>query len=166
MNRNRISLAIFILLLAGAFFVFDLQRFFTLEGLKAQHTAIAAYRAAHPALAVAIYALVYVVVTGLSLPGAAVLTLAGGAVFGLLWGTVVVSFASTLGATLAFLASRFLFRDIVKDRFRNQLAAIDAALLATARFTCSPCAWFRRFRFSSSTCSWGSPRCRRAPSTG
>ena len=79
-------------------------------------------------MAVAIYALIYIAVTGLSLPGAAILTLAGGAVFGLLWGTVIVSFASTIGATLAFLAARFLFRDAVKSRFGDRLQAIDAGV--------------------------------------
>ncbi len=76
-------------------------------------------------MTVAIYALIYIAVTGLSLPGATILTLAGGAVFGLFWGTVIVSFASTLGATLAFLAARFLFRDAVKARFGERLQAID-----------------------------------------
>jgi len=128
MNPYRIGLVIVLLSLAGAFFAFDLQRFFTLEALKAQQEAIAAYRTAHPFLAVAIYGLLYVAVTGLSLPGATVLTLAGGVVFGLLWGTVIVSFASTIGATLAFLASRFLFRDAVKARFGERLKAIDAGI--------------------------------------
>ena len=71
-----------------------------------------------------IYAL-YIAVTGLSLPGAAVLTLAGGAVFGVLLGTLIVSFASSIGATLAFLAARFLFRDWVKSRFSARLQSID-----------------------------------------
>jgi len=128
MNPYRIGLVIVLLSLAGAFFAFDLQRFFTLVALKAQQEAIAAYRTAHPFLAVAIYGLLYVAVTGLSLPGATVLTLAGGVVFGLLWGTVIVSFASTIGATLAFLASRFLFRDAVKARFGERLKAIDAGI--------------------------------------
>jgi uncharacterized membrane protein YdjX (TVP38/TMEM64 family) len=71
---------------------------------------------------------VYVAVTALSLPGAAIMTLAGGAVFGLLWGTVLVSFASSIGATLAFLASRFLLRDWVQARFGERLRAINAGV--------------------------------------
>ncbi len=134
MNRYRIGLVIVFLALAGAFFVFDLQRFFSLEALKAQQEAIAVYRAAHPFLAATIYSLLYVAVTSLSLPGAAVLTLAGGAVFGLLWGTVIVSFASTIGATLAFLASRFLFRDWIKARFGERLKAIDAGIARDGAF--------------------------------
>lgn len=134
MNRYRIGLVIVLLSLAWAFFAFDLQRFFTLETLKAQQEAIAAYRTFYPFLAAAIYGLLYVAVTGLSLPGAAVLTLAGGAVFGLLWGTVIVSFASTIGATLAFLASRFLFRDAVKARFGERLKAIDSGIARDGAF--------------------------------
>jgi len=66
-----------------------------------------------------------VAVTGLSLPGAAIMTLAGGAIFGLLWGTLIVSFASSIGATLAFLASRFVLRDWVQQRFGRQLRPIN-----------------------------------------
>ena len=107
------------------YFALDLGRFFSLDALKAQQAALDAYRQAHPWLTAAIFFVVYVAVTALSLPGAAIMTLAGGAVFGLLWGTVLVSFASSLGATLAFLAARFLLRDWVKARFGPRLAAID-----------------------------------------
>ena len=76
-------------------------------------------------LTIFIYAAVYIVVTALSLPGAAVMTLAGGAVFGLWAGTIIVSFASTIGATLAFLASRFLLRDYIQDRFSDRLKSYN-----------------------------------------
>ena len=125
MTSSRIILLIFIAAFISAFFYFDLGHYLTLETLKSQQSAIENYRAANSELAVAIYALVYIAVTGLSLPGAAILTLAGGAVFGVLWGTVIVSFASSIGATLAFLAARFLFRDSVKARFGDRLKAID-----------------------------------------
>ena len=128
MNLSRVGLLAFFAALIAAFFIFDLQSYLTLETLKAQQAAIETYRSNHPGVAVAIYALMYIAVTGLSLPGAAILTLAGGAVFGLIWGTVIVSFASTLGATLAFLAARFLFRDVVKSRFGERLRAIDAGV--------------------------------------
>ncbi len=129
MNFSRIALLAFIVALIAAFFIFDLQSYLTLETLKSQQASIDTYRSNHPGMAVAIYALIYIAVTGLSLPGAAILTLAGGAVFGLLWGTVIVSFASTIGATLAFLAARFLFRDAVKSRFGERLKAIDAGVV-------------------------------------
>ena len=125
MNLSRLALLVFIFFLTAAFFIFDLQNFLTLETLKAQQASIETFRSSHPGLSVAIYALIYIGVTGLSLPGATILTLAGGAVFGLLWGTLIVSFASTIGATLAFLAARFLFRDVVKSRFGDRLQAID-----------------------------------------
>ena len=128
MKFSRLTLLALMATLIAAFFVLDLQSYLTLESLKAQQASIEAYRNDHPGLAISIYALIYITVSGLSLPGAAILTLAGGAVFGLLWGTVIVSFASTIGATLAFLAARFLFRDAVKSRFGERLNAIDAGL--------------------------------------
>ncbi len=128
MNSSRWALLAFISALIAAFFIFDLQSHLTLEALKAQQASIETYRSNHPVMAVAMYALIYIAVTGLSLPGAAILTLAGGAVFGLLWGTLIVSFASSIGATLAFLAARFLFRDAVKSRFGERLKAIDAGV--------------------------------------
>ncbi|MCL7421125.1 MAG: FAD-dependent oxidoreductase [Methylobacter sp.] len=128
MKASRIVLLLVIAVLIAAFFIFDLGQYLTLEALKSRQAVIESYRSAHPGLSVAIYALIYIAVTGLSLPGAAVLTLAGGAVFGLLWGTVIVSFASSIGATLAFLAARFLFRDAVKSRFGTRLQAIDEGI--------------------------------------
>jgi dihydrolipoamide dehydrogenase len=128
MNLSRLMLLALILVLIAAFFISDLTSYLTLENLKAQQEALESYRNNHPGMATLIYALSYIAITGLSLPGAAVLTLAGGAVFGLLWGTVIVSFASSIGATLAFLAARFLFRDAVKSRFGERLQAIDAGV--------------------------------------
>jgi pyruvate/2-oxoglutarate dehydrogenase complex dihydrolipoamide dehydrogenase (E3) component/uncharacterized membrane protein YdjX (TVP38/TMEM64 family) len=116
------------------FFALDLQRFFSLEALKAQYGDLVSFRSGQPWAAAGLYAFIYILVTGLSLPGAAVLTLAGGAVFGLFWGTVIVSFASTIGATLAFLLARFLFRDWVKNRFPRQFAAVDAGIARDGAF--------------------------------
>jgi len=112
----------------AAFFALGLDRLLTLEALHARQAAAIAYREAHPLLAAGAYAAIYVVVTGLSLPGATVLTLAGGALFGLLWGTVIVSFASTIGATLAFLGARFLFRDAVQAHFGKRMQTIDVGM--------------------------------------
>ncbi|HEY8160570.1 MAG TPA: FAD-dependent oxidoreductase [Methylobacter sp.] len=128
MASSRFALLAFISALIAAFFIFDLQSHLTLEALKTQQETIDTYRSNHPVMSVAIYALTYIAVTGLSLPGAAILTLAGGAAFGLLWGTLIVSFASTIGATLAFLAARFLVRDAVKSRFGERIQAIDAGV--------------------------------------
>ena len=134
MSKSRLYLLILIALLISAFFYFDLQQLLTLEKLKSQQETIVSYRNDHPLLAAAIYALVYIAVTGLSLPGASILTLAGGAVFGLIWGTLIVSFASSIGATLAFLAARFLFRDAVNARFGHQLKEIDAGVARDGAF--------------------------------
>ena len=128
MNPRKLLLLLALGLLVGAFFVFDLGRFFSLDYFKSQQAAIETWRAAHPGLTAGLFFAGYVAVTGLSLPGAAVMTLVAGAIFGLLWGTVIVSFASTLGATLAFLAARFVLRDWVQGKFGEKLKAINAGM--------------------------------------
>ncbi len=148
MTLRRLVLIAALLAAALAYYSLDLGRFLSLEYFKQQQAAIETWRAAQPAKAGLIYFLAYVAVTGLSLPGAAVMTLAGGAIFGLLWGTVMVSFASTAGATLAFLASRFLLRDWVQERFGDAAGPSTPASHAKAAFTCSRCAWCRCFRSS------------------
>ncbi|MDD2760073.1 MAG: FAD-dependent oxidoreductase [Methylomonas sp.] len=134
MTTSRILLLLGIAALMAAFFALDLPHYLTLENLKARQTGIANYRQVHPLLAAATYVTLYIAVTGLSLPGATILTLAGGAVFGLLWGTLIVSFASSIGATLAFLAARFLFRDWVKSHFGARLQAIDEGVRRDGAF--------------------------------
>ena len=128
MNKKRMALIVVIVALVAAFFAYDLDRTFTFEFFKSRQLEIDSYTRAYPLRAAAAYFAVYVLVTGLSLPGAAVLTLVGGALFGLLWGTVIVSFASSIGATLAFLASRFLLRDWVQERFGELLKAINSGV--------------------------------------
>jgi len=128
MNRSRLLVLLAIAVLVAAFFAFGLDRYFTFEFFKSRQLEIDSYTRAYPLQAAAAYFAVYVLVTGLSLPGAAVLTLIGGALFGLLWGTVVVSFASSIGATLAFLASRFLLRDWVQERFGERLKAVNSGV--------------------------------------
>ena len=128
MTRTRLSVFFGIIFLIATFFIFDFQQYFSLETLKAQQASIELYRSEHPVLAVLVYLLIYIAVTALSLPGATLLTLAGGATFGLLWGTLIVSFASSIGATLAFLAARFLFRESVKSHFGSRLQAIDEGI--------------------------------------
>ena len=125
-SRNaKIILIATIIILIVAFFVFDLQRFLTLEYLKDRQQAFSDFYAANRLLTIAIYFILYVVVTALSLPGAAVMTLAGGGLLGFWTALVTVSFASTIGATLAFLASRFLLRDWVQGKFGDKLKAIN-----------------------------------------
>ena len=128
MSRPRLLLAAALALAAAAFFAFGGHRYLTFENVKQQQAAIEAYYQSHPWQTVLGYFAFYVVVTAVSLPGAAVMTLVGGAVFGLLWGTVIVSFASSIGATLAFLSARFLLRDWVQQRFGPALRAINAGV--------------------------------------
>ena len=128
MRFNQQLVLSILLVLIGLFFSFDLHHQLTLENLKSQQLAIENYRQAHPVLAIVAYAMLYIAVTGLSLPGATVLSLTGGAMFGLLPGLLIVSFASTLGATLAFLSARFVLRDWVQGKFGERLRAVDEGL--------------------------------------
>ena len=126
-TRKALLLGLLVLLMAG-FFIFDLGQYLSLASLKAQQASLNAQVAAHPWLAAGLFFVLYVAVTALSLPGAALMTLVAGALFGLLGGFVLVSFASTLGATLAMLISRFLLRDWVQAKFGPRLAAIDQGI--------------------------------------
>ena len=134
MKKSKLLVFILIAAAIAVFFIFDLKQYFSLDYFKAQRATIDAYVAANPLQAGLIFLAIYVAVTGLSLPGAAIMTLVGGAVFGLLWGTVLVSFASTLGATLAFLASRFLLRDWVQGKFGDKLKAINDGVAKEGAF--------------------------------
>ncbi len=122
---KKITIVVAALFLVLIFFILDLNSFLSLHSLKASLGQFEAWRAASPVLVGLYFFLFYVAVAALSLPGAVVLTLAAGALFGLLWGTVIVSFASSIGATLAFLVSRYLFRDAIQDRFGDRLSAIN-----------------------------------------
>jgi pyruvate/2-oxoglutarate dehydrogenase complex dihydrolipoamide dehydrogenase (E3) component/uncharacterized membrane protein YdjX (TVP38/TMEM64 family) len=114
--------------LVAAYFIFDLGQYLTLEGIKALAADLAAFQERNALAVIAGFFIAYVVVTAASFPGAAVLTLAAGALFDVLLGTVIVSFASTLGATLAFLSSRYVLRDSIEARFGERLKAINAGL--------------------------------------
>ncbi|RPJ48968.1 MAG: pyridine nucleotide-disulfide oxidoreductase [Betaproteobacteria bacterium] len=134
MSKSKLLVSALIIAGIVAFFVFDLKQYFTPDYFQAQRATIDAAVKSHPVRTALLFFVTYVTVTGLSLPGAAIMTLAGGAVFGLLWGTVIVSFASTLGATLAFLASRFLLRDWVQQRFGNKLQPINDGIARDGGF--------------------------------
>lgn len=116
------------LLFAGgvaAFFYFDLGRFLSLDALKQNRDHLLAFTEANYAASVALFILAYVAVTGLSLPGAVILTLAGGFLFGSLFGTLFVNLGATTGATLAFLAARYLLRDWVEQKFGKWLGPVQ-----------------------------------------
>ncbi|MBO1894458.1 FAD-dependent oxidoreductase [Shewanella sp. BF02_Schw] len=114
--------------LVGLFFHFNLHQLLTLEGLKSSMNDFSQLREESPLLVIGGFFLLYVAVTALSLPGAAILTIASGALFGIVEGLIIASFASSIGATLAFLVSRYLLRDSIKQRFPERLAAIDAGI--------------------------------------
>ena len=128
MSKGRIAVILVFVALVVAFIWFDLVRYLNLEYLKARQADIDTFYRQHPVTVLAAYFFAYVAITGLSLPGAAIMTLAGGAVFGLLWGTVVVSFASTLGATVAFVVSRYILRDGIQRRYGDRLRTINAGV--------------------------------------
>ncbi|RPA38448.1 FAD-dependent oxidoreductase [Shewanella frigidimarina] len=114
--------------LVGLFFHFDLHQLLTLDGLKSSMNDFSQLREQSPLLVIGGFFLLYVAVTALSLPGAAILTIASGALFGIVEGLIIASFASSIGATMAFLVSRYLLRDSIKQRFPERLAAIDAGI--------------------------------------
>lgn len=109
----------------GCLLIFDLGSYFTLDGLKAQQAAATNIYESDPLTVILLFFLVYVALTAVSFPGAAIMTLAAGAIFGPFFGTIIASLASTIGATLAFLASRTVLRDWVQARFGDRLKAIN-----------------------------------------
>ncbi len=125
---RRLVIGLLIATTIVAFFVLDLGRYLSLDFLHAQHGVLQAWRNEQPLIAAASFFTIYVLATALSVPGAVVLTLAAGAIFGLWWGLIIVSFASTLGATGAFLAARYLLRDAIEARYGDRLKAINAGI--------------------------------------
>ena len=128
MSRNKFVLVAAVAALVVLYFVFDLGRFFSLDYVKQRQADFEMLYAQHPAAVTGAFFAIYVAVAGLSLPGAAILTLVAGAIFGLLVGTVVVSFASSIGATLAFLVSRYVLRDSVQSKFGARLGDINKGI--------------------------------------
>lgn len=128
MNHRKILLVLTLVVLIYSFFAFDIAQYLSLDFIKSQQAAIEGYYQTHPLFTAFAFFGLYIAVTALSLPGAVIMTLAGGAIFGLLWGFIIVSFASTIGATLAFLVSRFLLRDTVQSRFGDHLSAINQGI--------------------------------------
>lgn len=127
-SSGKILLLLVVAAAIAAFFLLDLDRYLTLDMLKARQADLAALLRERPWLTIGAFFLVYVATTALSLPGAAILTLAAGAIFGLWVGTAIVSIASTLGACLAFLSARYVLRDWVAARFGRRIAAIDRGI--------------------------------------
>lgn len=134
MTRTRLLLLLVMGALIAAFFSFDLGRYLNLGELQARQAQLSVWVEGNFALAALLFLLVYVLSTALSLPGASLLTLGGSALFGIGWGLLLVSFASSLGATLAFLSARFLLRDWVKARFGDKLTQFEQGMAKDGAF--------------------------------
>ncbi|MDD2341934.1 MAG: FAD-dependent oxidoreductase [Tolumonas sp.] len=131
---KKIILLCIVLVVVSIFFTLDLQHYLTLNGLKSSMDQFAVLRATSPVMIGASFFLLYVIVAAFSLPGAAIMTIAAGALFGLFWGSVIASFASTIGATLAFLTARYLLRDLVQAHFGDKLKAINEGMAKDGAF--------------------------------
>lgn len=125
---NKIIIVVIIIALIAAFKIFNLGEYFTLSYIKESQAKFQTLYSEHRAAVIASYMAIYILVTSLSLPGAAVMTLAAGALFGLVVGTIVVSFASTIGATLACFVSRFILRDWIQNKFGNKLKTVNEGI--------------------------------------
>ncbi len=134
MSRSKLIVVAGVIGLIVAFFVFDLGHYLSLDYLKQRQVDFAALYAQQPLLVIGTYALVYIVVFALALPVGAVISLAGGALFGVWVGVLVVSFASSIGAALAFLASRYVLADSVRTRFGARLAEVDKGVAKDGGF--------------------------------
>ncbi len=128
MIKTRLILFVCIVAALASYFLLDLDQYLTLDYAQSRLADIQDFRDENFLLAAVIYFSAYVLITALSIPGALIITLIGGAIFGLLWGTILVSFASTIGATLAFLVARLLLRDWVQSRFGSYLAPINRGI--------------------------------------
>ena len=125
MTLSRVLLLVALVCVIALFFVFELHSYLTLEFFSQQRDAITSYQQENPWIVIIAFFIIYVLVTGTSLPGAALLTLIAGALFGLVQGVIIVSFASTIGATMAFTITRYVFRDAVRKRFGRYLTMVD-----------------------------------------
>lgn len=125
MSKNKLGLLIALVLAIAAIIWWLPENFLTLDNLKARQSDIEQFRQSKPALSVLLFCSTYILFTALSIPGAVILTLAGGAIFGLIYGTLWISISSTIGATLAFLMSRYFFKDAVKRKFGDKISAIE-----------------------------------------
>jgi dihydrolipoamide dehydrogenase len=128
MKKNKLLLFCVILAAISLFFIFDLQQYLTLDFFRSQQIAINNYFSAHPVQTGSYFFCTYILVTSLSLPGAAIMTLISGAIFGVLWGSIIVIFAAPIGASIAFLSSRFIFRDYIQNKFSKNLETINEGI--------------------------------------
>lgn len=126
--KTKLILVAAVAALIASYFIFDLGQYFSLDYLKSQKEALNQFYSDKPVLVIAVYFFAYVAMAALALPAAAILTLAGGAIFGFTTGFIVVSFASSIGATIAFLLTRYLFHDAIEAKFGDRLAALNTGI--------------------------------------
>lgn len=134
MNKKRLTVVAIIATAIASYFVFGLDQYLTLQFAQSRLAELERFRDNNFVLAATLYFVAYVAITALSIPGALIITLLGGAIFGLLWGTLLVSFASSIGATLAFLVSRLLLKDWVQSKFGNYLAPVNRGMERDGNF--------------------------------
>ena len=134
MRNMTIPAVIFALSLIAAYFIFDIGQYLSLEFLQAKHQLLSEHANENRIATIAIYFLVYVISAVLSLPGISLLTIGAGAIFGFTTGLILVSFASAIGATLAFLLARYLFKDVVQNKFSSQLQKINNGIETEGAF--------------------------------
>ena len=130
--KGKLVVAALFLAAIGAFYFFDLMAYLSLDVLKANRDKLLAFTEEHYLPAVALFILIYITQTAFSLPGATIMTLTGGFLFGSVWAALYVNLGATTGATLAFLAARYLFRDWVEQKFGNRLAPIQEGFAQNA----------------------------------
>ena len=131
---KKLIIVVFIIGIIVSFKIFNLGQYLTLSYIKESQQHFELLYTEHPAVVIASYMAIYIVTTSLSLPGAAVLTIGGGALFGLITGTLVVSFASTIGATLACFVSRFLLRDWIQRKFSEKIEKVNEGVKKEGAF--------------------------------
>ena len=128
MTKHKLILLSLLIILIAIFFIFGLTDYFSLDYFKAKQASVDNYYNSKPIHSGVIFVSIYIILTSLSLPAAGIMTLIGGAIFGLIWGLILVSIASSSGATLAFLLSRYLFRDTVQKQFSDHLGPINEGI--------------------------------------
>ncbi len=133
-NKKKFLIIIALLVIVAIFFTSGLQDYLNFAYLKEKQASLIAFSEQNSFLSLFLFFVMYVIITGASLPGATIMTLAGGAIFGFLKGLVIVSFASTTGATLAFLSSRYLFRNYIKEKFSSKMNLIDEGIRQEGAF--------------------------------
>lgn len=126
--KTRIALLLFILLFFISFFIFDLGQYLNLTYLKSNQKYLIEYYSNNQLFVLFSFFFIYILTTALSIPGATILTLAGAGIFGFWTSIVLISLASTIGATLSFLGSRFLFKDFIQDKFQERLVKVNQGI--------------------------------------